>query len=276
MENTIAIPSVNDDRDIARITQVLNNENLKTSVTRLTTPGVINLITPNWRDVLYNNAVFQRHRDLKVEYVTANTGQSHLKRQNIYNIDDKFQILVVGLFKVIKSQNRHQIAMVDCKPLLEIAKVMCIDTDKILHNHLKFFMKSCNGICPSCRMETTKIPEDNIWCASETKVFTPEGLNKSSREYCAAVFNSQSLAIVRLEIDVKFSFSNFVKIGGNIKSIIFIQENLLLDDEEIVGFLNLSTNFVPQVQDADVYAIPNGFEMKPEDEYEVSTKKIKL
>lgn len=276
------------DLDNIYINKVLNNAHLKTAISRLIEPGVINLITPNWRDVLYNNRVYLNHKEGRVSFSNPNmqtATNQHIKKYGIIDRENKFQVLVVGLFRVFKNeQGGHLLVQDHCSPLSEIGKVMCPDEKITFCSNCKYYMMSCNGICPSCRHPDSKdcIPQDNIWCASETKVFTLKGLERATREYCAAVFRNSTIVIMRMEINMKYYFSHCSKIGGLIKSMIFVQENLLREKEEITGFLSLSNNFVPETftmidemennnnDDEGILACPTGVTPKREREIEAT------
>lgn len=273
MNNDMNMESV-ESYDNLYIDKVLSNERLKAAIDRQAEPGVINLIQSNWRDILYNNPVFQKHKDLKVKYYSPVGGhqQQHLKKHFISEREDKFQILVVGMFKVVKTENDdHVIFLDDCKPIIEIGNVMCHDAKDGMLKNCQFYMPACNGLCPQCRSHT--IPTDNKWCASETKVLTLDGLQIADRFYCASVFRGSSIAIVRLEIAMKYYFGSNAKIGGNIKSIIFVQDSLLKKPEEITGFLNVNTNFVPKDEQ---YGLPLGLTLPPEEKEEYSISAVKF
>lgn len=291
----IATETFDTDLDKIYIDKVLNNAHLKTAIGRLVEPGVINLITPNWRDVLYNNRVYLNHREGKVTYSNPNmqAANQHIKKYGIIERENKFQVLVVGLFRVAKDEHSgHLLIQEHCSPLTEIGKVMCPDKNIRFCSNCKFYMVSCNGICPSCRHPDNNdhIPKDNIWCASETKAFTFKGMERATRSYCGAVFREPTIVILRMEINMKYYFSNCSKIGGSIKSMIFVQENLLREKEEITGFLSLSSNFVPETfsmideiesddnNDEGILACPIGVTIKrePEETIEIESKKIKI
>lgn len=251
-----------DSIDQVIINKVLSNSILKKKVDNLNEPGIINLIDPEWSSILNNNPIYQMYKNDAVEYVTKNDTSKHYTLHYIKNRENYFQILVAGYFSVVPVSPKctsGAIQVRSCKAITEIGNVM--SGEHQFCEYCKFFVDNCKGICPSCR--AADIPLDNIWCIQNTQVFTKKGIAFAHRKYLEAIFRSSSLAIALIQINTKFNFSNFCKLGGNIKSIIFIQESLLRPDENIQEILTLDSNFVPQ--------------RKPDedDEYDVKTEILK-
>lgn len=278
------------------IKKISNNTELFKSINReQEEPGVINLITPSWKSVLENNSVYLRHKDNKVPYanqINKSTESSHINKYIIIGREDRFQLLVVGYFRVELSKSKdpyHTLTVDNCKPLDFIGNLMCQEQPKATYaTNSKFFMLTCNGDCPKCRkykIQNVRIPKDNQWCLTATKVFTSKGIELGTREYCAAVFNRPTIAIVRLEVNMKYFYNNgnSSKIGGIVKSVLFVQESLLQNDEDIKGILTLNDNDLPdsflnEEEEEDLIAIPIGANIKreAEEEYEIESKKIKF
>ncbi|GBM91818.1 hypothetical protein AVEN_15697-1 [Araneus ventricosus] len=242
------------DQNIIR--KVLNNPILKAAVDNYCEPGVINLIGPEWKTKLENNFIYQKHKEGSVKYSTnlsnQNNAKSYLSKRNIINKEDCFEILVTGYFKVLtnspplnspptNSTPDSVIVSTYCKPIKEIGNVMC--KQEFLQN-CKFYMQSCGGICPSSR--EVDLPPDNMWSIKDTKVYTPKGIVNATRSYVQTVFQNPNIGIARISITMKYYFGNNSKIGGTVRSMIFIQENLLRSEETIKEILTLDTaHFVP-------------------------------
>lgn len=308
MENSTALPDsyittsepVEQDLNDILIQKISSNEELFKSIVReQSEPGVINLISPSWKNILDNNCVFLRHKEDKVKYSDPikSPESSHLMKYSIIGQEDKLQLLLVGYFRVELSKSKepyHTLTVDNCKPLDYVGKVMCQKQPNATYaSNSKFFVTTCNGDCPNCRkykLKYANVPKDNKWCLTSTKVFTSKGIELGTKEYCAAVFHRPTIAIVRLEINMKYFYNNgnSSKIGGVVKSVLFVQESLLRDDEDIKGILTLNddASYVPEsflsneqaAEDENLFAIPKGAVVKheAEDEFQVESKKIKF
>ncbi|GFT17249.1 uncharacterized protein NPIL_619791 [Nephila pilipes] len=259
------------------IHKVLSNKILKDAIENLCEPGVLNLIDEKWMDILKNSPVWQKHETVNAfgrVYVTTDAETKiPISKQYVLNSEDNFDVLVVGYFKTIATNNAVKQSY--CKPLDEIGNLLC--KNKCLPSN--FFINSCNGICPSCRKFDTL--RNNKWCLKDTKVYTPEGIKNASKSYIQTIFKTSDLAIARLVINMKYTFNNYYKIGGRVKSIVFIQESLLREDSEEMREVLTTENahFVPtQLPEVDVLtqraensvlAIPQ--EMKEETTFQVQS-----
>ncbi|GFT61740.1 uncharacterized protein TNCV_2563721 [Trichonephila clavipes] len=237
------------------IEKVLSNKILKDAIQDLCEPGVMNLIDPNWELILQNSLVYQKHENENVFGKGYNSAGAKIPITKYYimDTDNNFDILVVGEFRITKDDSiqKHK-----CKPLDKIEYIMC----KEKCPPSTFFMESCNGICPECRK--FKNIENNKWCMMETKCFTRTGLYSASKEYFKNIFNnSEALAIARIRINMKYQFMNNVKIGGKIKSIIFIKDNLLRNTNDMSQVLTLDkSHCVPaQLPDNSILAVPKEY-----------------
>ncbi|GFU40156.1 uncharacterized protein NPIL_271111 [Nephila pilipes] len=242
------------------INKVLSNEILKEAIQNLCEPGVINLIDENWINILKNSPVYQKHETKDVfsrPYLSTEANKAPVTKQYILDLEDNFDVLVVGYFKPGKKDSIKQSS---CKPLDEIGTVLC------KHPCLpsNFFVNTCNGICPSCRRFDEL--RNNSWCIKDTKVYTPEGIKNASKAYIQSIFKTPNLAIARLVINMKYYFNNYYKIGGRVKSITFIQESLLQEESEnMEDVLTIEqTHFVPaKLPENSIMAIPEGMKTEP-------------
>lgn len=288
MESQTTNNNMEEEYDLNKIfiDTVLNDDTLKTASDELCEPGCCNLITHDWQEKLHNNPIFVRHRDSDIKYYTPqpsipNAAGKHLRNMYIADRENKFQLLVVGTFRVVDNKKGgHCIQLDYSKPIEEVANVMIKDENIVRYNNCKFYMVSCSGLCRVCYEKDDS--EDKSWCIGETKILTPNGFQLVPRSYCASLFKYAVIAIVRLEIDMKYYFGTGAKVGGKVKSIIFVPHGMLRKKENITDVLSLSKypKEIPNVEpQEDVpLAIPRGIvhDREEETECDVEYKKIKF
>lgn len=244
-----------------KINKVLDDKILSGAVNKIVEPGVLNLITPDWKAVLQNDVIFQNHKDKKVEFSNPIKVQ-HITKSSIIKSENNFDIAFVADVKV--DSTNGSIVIQFSPPIVEIGKVMC---EKEFMQNCRFFLPICKGLCPACR-SIKGLKPGNDWCTQATFTYTPDGISIGTQRYLTTMFRSPTLAILRVNINMRYNFGANSKIGGKINTIIFIQENLMKPKfgTEIV---DVEDKINPPTE--AVFGIPYGMTMdtEPEEEYDV-------
>lgn len=274
-------------------------------------PRIINLTTNDWLSILENNFTFQEYMNDKVdffEYKGKSTEIGTIYRPKNYS--HNFNVIAIGTFKVtkdkVKEDNKesYRLRLVECIPVQCLAEIMCLQIKKEVFSNAKFFFKVCKSFCIYCR--NNNVGKDNIWCIQKTMVYENEKLQLAERNYCTSLYPNEFKALVHLEINSAYSFGNVgkvgggCKIGGNVESIVFI-ENIFdfNDSKNVKGILKTDENFVPreeyanngtegqvkmdenflphsetETENSDVKRFKNGMKRKNEEEIENDNKKV--
>lgn len=202
-------------------------------------PRIINSISDDWKTVLMNNPTFQDYVNEDISYFKYES--KHKKAICNYKIRDYSKIinvLAIGIFKISKEDSELNkpcmLKLVESVPIQIIGDVVSLHLKKsILHNPA-FFFKRCKGLCLECR--NYRVPDDNSLCIQDAIVYRGDQLQYAFREYCECLFDTPSKAIVHLEINGAYTFGENCKIGGNVKTVIFI-DDIFKDNECIAGVL---------------------------------------
>lgn len=209
-------------------------------------PKIINLITNNWHSVLENNPTFQEYINEKVNFFKYDSKVN--KNLLIYRIQSyihNLNVMVVGTFKIIEDEhNNFRLKLVECVPLECIGEIMCMKLDKKVLSNAKFFIKTCNNCCITCRKN--EVSRENTWCIQRTMVYDDEKLHYAERKYCTSLYANETKAIIHLEINAAYAFPEGCKIGGTVESIVFIENIFDVGNKDIQGFLKTDENCVPQ------------------------------
>lgn len=203
-------------------------------------PRIINTISTDWKSILNNNPIFQEYINGTVDYLKYESKAN--KAINNFRVRDyskNINILVLGSFRVSKesedSNGKSKLKLVESVPLQFVGDVMALNFKKsILHNP-SFYFNGCKGLCLKCR--NYKVPDDNVWCIQEAIVYRGGQLQYALREYCDSSFDNPSKAILHLEIHMGCTFGEKCKIGGTVKTVIFIDEIFNDANDSIAGIL---------------------------------------
>lgn len=263
-------------------------------------PRIINLTTHDWLSVLENNFTFQEYMNGKVEFFeykgkSCESRTIYKPRSYMHN----FNVIAIGTFKVTQDKDNkesYRLKLVECIPVQCLAEIMCLHIGKEVYSNAKFFFKVCKNFCIKCRKNN--VGKDNIWCIQKTMVYENEKIQYAERKYCTSLYSNEFKALVHLEINSAFSFGTGSKIGGNVESIVFI-ENIFdfNDNKNVKGILKTDENFVPREEyanngtegkidenflphpeteneNSDVKQFKNGMKRKNEEEIENDNKKF--
>lgn len=204
-------------------------------------PRIMNTIASDWKTMLLNHPIFQEYVNGTVDYLKYESKAN--KAINNFRVRDyskNINILVLGSFRVSNENGsdlnkQSKLKLVESVPLQFIGDVMALNFKKsILHNPA-FYFNGCKGLCLKCR--NYNVPDDNVWCIQEAIVYRGGHLQYALREYCASLFDTPSKAILHLEIHMGCTFGDKCKIGGTVKTVIFIDEIFNEANDSIVGIL---------------------------------------
>lgn len=203
-------------------------------------PRIINLTSKDWKEKLKNNPIFQEYMNGTVMYLKhENKTKKQISNLRIIDYAKYINVLAVGSFKILKLDETirsSRLKHIESLPIQLIGEIMSLNFKKnILHN-CAFFFSGCKGLCLTCRDHSA--PKDNVWCIQDAIVYREGSLKYASRQYCECLFDKPSKAIVHLEINIAFLFGDYCKIGGHVKSIIFIDDIFNDVNDHIVGVLN--------------------------------------
>lgn len=202
-------------------------------------PRCINSISDDWKSVLMNNPIFQSYVNEDISYFKYESKQKKaICNYKIRDYSKTINVLAIGIFKISKEDSELnkpcKLKLVESVPIQIIGDVVSLHLKKsILHNPA-FFFKRCKGLCLECRRY--HVPDDNFLCIQDAIVYRGDQLQYAFREYCECLFDTPSKAIVHLEINGAYTFGENCKIGGIVKTVIFI-DDIFKDNERVVGVL---------------------------------------
>lgn len=212
-------------------------------------PKIINLITNDWLSILENNLTFQEYMNGKVKFSKYESKTNKIIcNYRVQAYSNNINVIAIGTFKITKDKDKvdkYKLNVVECIPVQCIGEIMCLGLDRDIYTNSKFFMKTCNGLCLKCR--EINVTSDNIWCIQKSIIYEKDKLQYAERKYCTSLFPNEFKAIVHLEINSTYTFGSNCKIGGNVESIVFVEN--IFDFNEITsinGFLKMDENFIPK------------------------------
>lgn len=209
-------------------------------------PRLINLVTKDWISVFKNNPTLQHYINGNEKFHKYDSPRNKaITIHKVLEYSKNINVIVIGTFKLVAdNENSIKLKLIDCGPLQCVAEIMCLSLDKtVLHNAL-FYINGCKGCCRICR--EYKETEDNGWCLQCCMVFNNDKLQFATRKFCENLYTNETKVLLHLEINTAYTFSNNCKIGGNVKSMVFI-EDIFNDGEtnNVCGVLKMDENFLP-------------------------------
>jgi hypothetical protein len=198
----------------------------------------VNLICPDWLNVLKEYPVYQKHVNRKAKY---GKGKSCAKEKAYVRtiIDGQFNVIVAGEFSLVRGtedEDEYSIVARSCEPLREIGLVMQDNPEWKLHDGGRYFVKTCEPrYCYFCKEEhknrDIQLPRKNNWCVQSVRVFDGKFLfQECTTPLRDSLLEMKSFfAVFYMQISSRTTFGdNSYKIGGLIKEMIVFQENVLV------------------------------------------------
>lgn len=226
----------------------------------------LNLIDPNWKNLLHQHETFKRHSDKLVKYSKGHScsfDKAYVR--SIISSNNHFNVIIAGSFQIVTAKNSNgecldqencSFATRQCDPLTEIALAMKENPQQKLNDGARLFVSECNPMmCESCERNHSdyKVPiARKNWCVRTTRVYNGKQLNNEfkSRLLPTLLDLGSTLAIFNVQISSRTTFGDeMYKIGGQVKEMIIFQESALIPCENIRFSNNqMVSNPVPSIE----------------------------
>ena len=222
----------------------------------------LNLITAEWKETLENSEIYQKHCNGKVKYskgyLVANEKAYNKK---LKNSNDHYNIIVVGEWSLKKSKNNeYSVVARMCEPLRLIGLSMRENTDSILHDGGRFFIRECSvSFCDECQTKHAefKVPLlSKNWCVKSLRIFNGKSIQHTFTKVLQQnlLKTGSFMGIFRMRIHSRTTYGdNCYKIGGIIEELIVFQHSILLPT--ILNLektnISLSLEYAVEVEEED-------------------------
>lgn len=241
----------------AFIEQILKCDPLKEVIRSLQDrTGAMNLIVPNWREVLTKSPVYQRHREKSVQYTRGRPmAGSPVTVRTIIAPENQYNVVIAGVWSLSQLENMdYSVVCRQCDPLRQIGLSMQEGPHQNLHDGGRFFVNVCDPkYCHHCLAahERYKMPlASKNWCVLSTRTFDGKNLKneftKSLQESMKRI--GTFMAIFHMRVLSRTTYEGGYKIGGQIKEMIVFQQSSLMQVEQLNFDEERLLPYVPSIE----------------------------
>lgn len=219
------------------IERVYSNSVLKKAVEEMCEgTGALNLVDPEWKNLLQNNELYQKYRARKIKFSKGKTSkQEKIHVRNVIGMNNCFNVVVVGYWTLDCTKEKADTSFICrlCSPLTEIGNCMSEHDHMKYSDNCRLFVEKCDpGFCVSCKNAAKKLQvfdPKNDWCIVKTKVFNGACIKHVFKTSVEHVFGAGCcMGIFNVLITSRYTYGeeNY-KIGGTIRDMILFKESSL-------------------------------------------------
>lgn len=244
------------------LTKILECPKLADAVKDLASrSGAINLVTPDWKNVLESTDLYTRHRSHKVRFSKGrDVRDKSVNVKTVIGTHNHYNVLVAGYWSLSLStegsanggSNPSFVCRL-CAPLVSIGESMKESDQWKLQDNCRLFVETCNPVmCIECfkYRDLLLTTPDNNWCIRTTRVFNGETIKNTTRTVIEQTFALQGgfMGVLNLSLNSRLSFGdNLFKIGGVVKEMLLFKETSIYPRVEIDFDLPLPQTNIPSV-----------------------------
>ena len=219
------------------VRKILNKSKLKSLVDEMVETGgaVLNLVSPEWENILSNSEIYKLHSEKKVNFSKIKGCDPNFEVYTINNMDHYYRVVVAGCWKfnVLVNKGRGNIISVVCQaslPLVRIGQSMAMHNQQIFVDNCRFFPALCvTELCSQCSKYKNKNEQRKSWCILNTKVFDGERVFSILQEHILEAFGpSKFYGVMLVDICSRTTYGeNRYKIGGSCREFVAFNESAL-------------------------------------------------